>query len=102
MSGLIKFGTIINIIGGILVIYSFFPQIYTLLKTKSAGNNSIQYWVIMTFGITCICLNQFICQVPKVQLITQSVNVVFAVFSTILIVYFSIKEKKEKKEKSKR
>ncbi len=35
MSGLIKFGTIINIIGGVLVLYSFLPQIYTILKTEN-------------------------------------------------------------------
>lgn len=96
MSGLEKIGTIINIIGGILLIYSFIPQISTLLKEKSPGNNSIQYWVIMTFGITCIGINQFICNVPKVQLITQSVNVIFAIFTTILIVHFSIREKSKK------
>ncbi|WP_353505348.1 hypothetical protein [Clostridium sp. Marseille-Q2269] len=98
MSGLIKFGTIINIIGGVLVLYSFIPQIYTILKTKSSGNNSIQYWIVMSFGIFCICINQFICKVPKVQLVIQSINVAFAVCSTVLIVHFSIKEKKEKYE----
>ncbi|MDQ0149420.1 hypothetical protein ACFO6R_09830 [Eubacterium multiforme] len=97
MSGLIKFGTIINIIGGVLVIYSFLPQIYTILKTKSPGNNSKQYWIIMTFGICCICINQFICNVPKVQLIIQSINVVFAIFTTILIIHYAQKEKKNKK-----
>ncbi|HDK7156642.1 TPA: hypothetical protein PTV43_001774 [Clostridium botulinum] len=96
MSGLIKFGTIINIIGGVLVLYSFLPQIYTISKTKSTGNNSIQYWIIMTLGIACICINQFICEVPKVQLIIQSINVIFAILTTALIVYFSEKEKKHK------
>ncbi len=97
MSGLIKFGTIINIIGGVLVLYSFLPQIYTILKTESPGNNSIQYWIVMTFGISCICINQFICEVPKVQLIIQSINVVFAILTTVLIIYFSVKEKSIKK-----
>ena len=97
MSGLIKFGTIINIIGGVLVLYSFLPQIRTILKTKSPGNNSIQYWVIMTFGIFCICINQFICNVPKVQLIIQSINVVFAVFTTVLIIHYNKKENSNKK-----
>ena len=97
MSGLVEIGTIINIIGGVLLIYSFLPQIYTILKTKSPGNNSIQYWTIMTFGIFCICINQFICNVPKVQLIIQSVNVVFAVFTTILIIHYAQREKKNKK-----
>ncbi|GAA0742793.1 PQ-loop domain-containing transporter [Clostridium oceanicum] len=96
MSGLIKFGTIVNVIGGILVLSSFLPQIYTIFKTKSSGNNSIQYWVIMTFGISCICVNQFICNIPKVQLIIQSINVIFAIFTTILIIHFSIKGKKHK------
>ncbi|RHW56049.1 hypothetical protein DZC34_18785 [Clostridium botulinum] len=90
------FGTIINIIGGVLVLYSFLPQIYTILKTESPGNNSIQYWIVMTFGISCICINQFICEVPKVQLIIQSINVVFAILTTVLIIYFSLKEKKHK------
>ncbi|ENK1243277.1 hypothetical protein ACFLKB_09815 [Clostridium sp. FAM 1755] len=97
MSGLIKFGTIINIIGGILLLYSFLPQIYIILKTKSPGNNSIQYWIIMTFGISCICINQFICEVPRVQLIIQSINVVFAILTTILIIYFGLKESNNKK-----
>ncbi len=35
MSGLIKFGTIINIIGGVLVLYSFLPQIYTISKLRA-------------------------------------------------------------------
>ncbi len=47
----------------------------------------------MTFGIACICINQFICEVPKVQLIIQSINVIFAILTTALIVYFSEKEK---------
>ncbi|NFT15695.1 hypothetical protein FDF21_16115, partial [Clostridium botulinum] len=67
-----------------------------ILKTKSPVNNSIQYWIVMAFGISCICINQFICEVPKVQLIIQSINVVFAILTTVLIIYFSVKEKKHK------
>lgn len=93
MSGIHEVGTIINIVGGVLLSYGYLPQIYTLLKTKSAGNNSIQYWVIMTFGIFCVGVNQFINQLATVQLVTQTFNVGLAIVVTVIIVVLKIKEK---------
>lgn len=92
MSGIHEIGTIINAIGGVLLAYGYLPQIYTLLKTKSAGNNSIQYWIIMTFGIFCVGVNQFINQLPMVQLVTQTFNVGLAIVVTVIIVVLKIKE----------
>lgn len=92
MSGIHEFGMIMNIIGGVLIAYGYIPQIYTLLKTKSVGNNSIQYWVVMTFGIFCVGVNQFIHNLPLVQLIAQSVNVGLAVVVTIILIVFKIRE----------
>lgn len=96
MSGLQEFGTIINAVGGILLAYGYLPQIYTSIKNKSAGGNSAQYWVVMTFGIFCIGVNQFIYKLPKVQLITQTFNVGLALVCTILILYYKSKEKSVK------
>lgn len=92
METLKTIGTVINFVGGILLVYCFIPQIITLIKTKSPGNNSTQSWVIMTFGIACIGINQFICQIPRIQLIIQSINIVLSVVCTSLIVYYSKKD----------
>ena len=89
MSGLHEFGTIVNIIGGILLAYGYLPQLYSLIKTKDPGNNSVQYWVIMTFGIFCIGVNQFIYKLPKVQLVTQSF------ICTVVLIYYVAKKKKK-------
>ncbi|MGL5869366.1 MAG: hypothetical protein ACRCYH_09790 [Clostridium chrysemydis] len=48
----------------------------------------------MTFGITCIGINQFICQIPRIQLIIQSINIVLSIVCTSLIVYYSKKDAK--------
>lgn len=95
MSGLHEFGTIINAIGGILLAYGYLPHLFDLIKTKKPGSNSIQYWVIMTFGIFCIGINQFIYKLPTVQLITQTVNVGLAFVCTVALIYYTIKCKKE-------
>lgn len=94
MSGLHEFGTIVNIIGGILLAYGYLPHLYDLLKTKKSGSNSVQYWVIMSFGIFCIGVNQFIYKLPTVQLVTQTVNVGLAIICTIALVYYKVKENK--------
>lgn len=95
MSGLHEFGTIVNIIGGILLAYGYLPQLYSLIKTKDPGNNSVQYWVIMTFGIFCIGVNQFINKLPKVQLVTQTFNVGLAFICTVVLIYYVAKKKKK-------
>lgn len=99
MSGIHEVGTVINIIGGILLAYGYLPQIYTLLKGKTAGNNTMQYWTIMTFGIFCVGVNQFIYHLPLVQLITQCFNVGLAFICTCLIIYYKGKDKKRLAEK---
>lgn len=96
MSGLHHFGTIINIIGGILLAYGYLPHLYDLIKTKKSGNNSVQYWVIMTFGIFCIGVNQFINKLPTVQLVTQVFNVGLAFVCTVALIYYKTKENKVK------
>lgn len=96
MSGLHDFGTIINIIGGILLAYGYFPHIYELYKTKKAGGNSIQYWIIMSFGVSCITFNMLVHGVPLVQGITQVVNAGLAIIATLVLIYYVVKEKKAK------
>lgn len=92
MSGIHQFGMIMNIIGGVLIAYGYVPQIYTLLKTKNVGNNSIQYWSVMTFGIFCIGINQFINNLPLVQLIAQSVNISLAITVTVILMVLKTRE----------
>lgn len=94
MNCLHEFGTIVNMIGGILLAYGYLPQLYSLIKTKDPGNNSVQYWVIMTFGTFCIGVNQFINKLPKVQLVTQIFNVGLAFVCTVVLIYYVIKKKK--------
>ena len=98
MSNLHEFGTIINIIGGILLAYGYLPHIYSLYKNKTPGGNSIQYWIVMSFGVGCITFNMFVHQMPLVQLITQAVNVALAIISTLVLIYYKVKEDKNLKE----
>ncbi|MGL5765974.1 MAG: hypothetical protein ACRCX8_10075, partial [Sarcina sp.] len=74
--------------------YGYLPHIYDLIKTKKKGSNSLQYWVIMTFGIFCISINMFIQGIPLVQQITQIFNVGLAFISTVVLIYYIAKEKR--------
>lgn len=97
MSGIHQLGMVMNIIGGVLIAYGYVPQIYTLLKTKDIGNNSIQYWAVMTFGIFCICINQFVNDLPLGQLIVQSVNIALAITVTVILIVLKARENKNGK-----
>ena len=98
MSGLHEFGTIINIVGGILLAYGYLPHLYSLYKNKEPGGNSVQYWVVMSFGVACITFNMFVHQMPLVQLITQAVNVALAIISTLVLIYYKVKSSSQLKE----
>lgn len=98
MSNIQQFGFVLNMIGGFLLISGYIPQAYRLYKAKSPGNNSPQYWVIMTFGIFCVGINQAIRGVPTIQLITQWCNITLAFICTTLILYYGSKNKQKASE----
>lgn len=95
MNGIQTFGFLLNIFGGFLLISGYIPQIGRLYKSKSPGNNSPQYWTIMTFGIFCVGINQAIRGVPTIQLIIQWCNIFLALTCTTLILRYSAKNKNE-------
>lgn len=97
MSSIHEFGMIMNIIGGVLIAYGYVPQIYSLLKTKSVGSNSVQYWIVMSFGLFCMGINQFINELPLVQLVAQSVNICLAI--TVMIILIVLRKRENNKEK---
>ena len=93
MTGIQTFGFLLNIFGGFLLISGYIPQICRVYKSKSPGNNSLQYWIIMTFGIFCVGINQAIRGVPTIQLMIQWCNIFLALTCTILILRYSFKKK---------
>ena len=93
MLDLQQIGNILNAIGGLLLISGYIPQAYTFYKTKNAGNNNIQCWVVMTFGIFCIGINQAIRGVPTIQIITQWTNIAFAIICTVFVIIYRDKSK---------
>ncbi len=95
MSDLHFWGNIAQILGSSSLIYSFFPQIYKLLKFKNSEGINLKYWTILTIGIACIGVNLTINKVTIFIQITQWLNAVLALIVLILSNKYQI-EKKEK------
>ena len=51
----------------------------------------------MTFGILCIGINQFINNLPLVQLIAQSVNIALAIIVTVILMVLKARENNKRK-----
>ena len=47
----------IGIVGGVLIVTSFIPQIKLILTTKNAEGNSLSFWKIISLGITCAAIS---------------------------------------------
>ncbi|AVP59584.1 hypothetical protein FC976_07455 [Clostridium sporogenes] len=97
MTNLHFWGNIAQALGSFTLIYSFFPQIYKLLKLKNSEGISLQYWTILTVGVACIAINLTINKVNIFIQITQWLNVVLA----LIVLLISSKYKREVKEKKK-
>ncbi|WP_409069665.1 PQ-loop domain-containing transporter [Clostridium sp. FAM 1755] len=91
MADLHFWGNIAQALGSFTLIYSFFPQIYKLLKLKNSQGISIQYWTILTLGVICIAINLTISKVNIFIQITQWLNAALAL--TVLLLSNKYKRK---------
>ena len=71
-------GTIAQILGSCTIVYSHFPQILTLIKTKDATGVSWVFWGKLTLGLTCIAINLTISKVNLFIQFTQWLNVLLS------------------------
>lgn len=46
-----------GLVGTLLLLGGYLPQIKKLLKTKNADGQAKSFWVILTLGITCLFVN---------------------------------------------
>lgn len=95
MTDLHFWGNIAQALGSCTLIYSFFPQIYKLVKAKNADGMNLQYWAILTVGVACIAINLTISKVNIFIQITQWLNVVLA----LIVLLISSNYKREVKQK---
>ena len=95
MNNLHFWGNVAQALGSCTLIYSFFPQIYKLIKLKNSEGINLQYWAILTIGVACIAVNLTISKVNIFIQITQWLNVVLA----LIVLFLASKYNKEVKEK---
>lgn len=100
MSDLQFWGNVAQLLGSCTLIYSFFPQIYRLIKLKNAEGINLQYWTILTIGLACIGINLTISKVNLFIQLTQWFNVILALIVLSLASKYQ-KESKLKKTKEK-
>lgn len=83
-------GNLAQVVGSCTLVYAYFPQIYRLIKSKSAKGMNLQFWTILTIALACIGINLTICDVNYFIQGTQWFNVILA----LIVLCLSIKYKK--------
>jgi len=78
-------GNLFQFGGSILLLGGYFPQIKQLYKTKKSDDISSSFWAILTTGLFCIAINMFISKVPILIFLTQLLNALIALWTTVLV-----------------
>jgi len=78
-------GNLFQFGGSILLLGGYIPQIKQLYKTKKSNDISLSFWIILTSGLFCITINMFISKVPILIFLTQLLNALIALWTTILV-----------------
>ncbi|MGL5634145.1 MAG: PQ-loop domain-containing transporter [Sarcina sp.] len=86
--GLDTIGNIAQFLGSAVLVYSYFPQIYKLFKSKNASGMNLQFWTILTIGLTCIAINLSIVGVQWFIQFTQWFNVILAFIVLVLSIKY--------------
>ncbi|MGL5764454.1 MAG: PQ-loop domain-containing transporter [Sarcina sp.] len=81
-------GQIFQVLGSILLLYSYVPQVISLIKSKNADGISTQFWFILTIGLGCVAANMAISNVPMLMLLTQIANTICALVTLILVIKY--------------
>lgn len=84
-------GNIAQVLGSCTLVYSYFPQLIKLIKSKSSAGMNIQFWVILTAGLACIGTNLTIANVNLFIQLTQWFNVILALMTLILVIKYKPK-----------
>jgi uncharacterized protein with PQ loop repeat len=84
-------GNILQTLGSALLLGGYVPQIKQLYKTKKSEDISTSFWVILTSGLLCIALNMLISGVPVFIFVTQVLNFLVALWTTLLVVKYKRK-----------
>lgn len=87
----------IGVVGTIVLVVSYLPQIRGLYKGKDATGMSISFWVILILSLVCFFLNGlavFIKYGDYGSLLSQSANILFATIVLCQVLYYNKKNKK--------
>lgn len=86
----------IGVVGTIVLVVSYLPQIRGLYKGKDATGMSISFWVILILSLVCFFLNGlavFIKYGDYGSLLSQSANILFATVVLCQVLYYNKKNK---------
>lgn len=76
---------LLQLIGSILLLWSYVPQILQLYKSKKSEDISLSFWAILTIGLFCIAFNMLLTKIPIFIMLTQFINAIIALWVLILV-----------------
>lgn len=83
---------LLQTVGAVFLLGSYFPQIIKILKTKNVEGLSKTFFVILFLGLSCITGNMIITHTNLWIILTQAGNALLALIIIILICCYESKE----------
>lgn len=82
---------IIQLIGGLILNFGYIPQIYQIIKTKSAGDLNLSTFISILIGVTCIeiyAIYLVIHGTGHMFLVTNSISVLISIVLVVSILTY--------------
>lgn len=86
-------------ISGVLIVISYWPQIWTTLSTKDVSGQSVSFWILLCLSLLGFTIQQagmIIFRENKEEtpvlsgVIAQGLNLAFALIMLVLVVWFKM------------
>lgn len=90
----------LQMIGGLVLAAAYIPLVIMLLKNKTAKNQSIMYWITLVTGLSMFEFYAIYLAITEhlyPYAISQTVNLLPAIFVLSLVIKYKRKDKKEQK-----
>lgn len=83
----------------VFITIAYLPQVYKTFKTKSVGDLSLGFWVLINLFLVCMWTNSLASLIYDGRVgyfLTESVNWLFAIIVLVQILVYRKKDKKSK------
>lgn len=81
-----------QVMGGLIIVMGYLPQIFQLLRTRSAEDLNMKSYLLVTMGVACVevyAINMVVViKAGRLFLLSNTISLVLLLITSILIAFF--------------